>query len=122
MTNAVNNYTIGRQLETCLQDCINACNVCVQACNECFDVCCNSAQSPEYSACLKLLRDCADVCSLVSQLIARNSVNSRFLSSICANICDACAKVCERCQDPCCQKCAEVCRLCADACREACCC
>jgi hypothetical protein len=122
MTNALNNYTMGSQLDARLQACIDACNSCVQACNECYDVCCRSEQVADYAGCLKILRDCADVCALVSQMIARNSINAKFLCSICANICDACAKACGKCQNACCQKCAEICKQCADACREACCC
>jgi hypothetical protein len=122
MTNTVNSNTIGSQLDVCLQACIDACNRSIQACNECFDVCCTNADSAEYAACLKILRDCSDVCALACQMIERNSVNARFILNICANICDACAKACGKCQDDCCQKCAEICRLCADACREACCC
>ena len=115
-------YIFGNQLDTYLQECLEACNRSVQACNECFDVCCKSPQQEEFANCLKILRDCADICALVSQLIARNSVNAKLLASFCANICDACAKACEKCQDPSFQKCAEICRQCADACREACCC
>lgn len=115
-------YTIGNQLNTYLQECLEACNRCTQACNECFDAICKSSHQEEFVNCQKILRDCADICSLVSQLIARNSVNAKLIASFCANICDACAKACEKCQDACCQKCAEICRQCADACREACCC
>ena len=115
-------YIIGNQLNSYLQECLEACNRCVQACNECFDVCCQSSQQEEFASCQKILRDCADICALVSQLIARNSVNAKLIASFCANICDACAKACEKCEDACCQKCAEICRQCADACREACCC
>ena len=77
MTNLTNSYTIGSQLDTCLQECIEACNRCVQACNECFGVCCETSKIEECADCLKILRDCADVCALVSQMIARNSVNAR---------------------------------------------
>lgn len=116
------NYIIGNQLNNYLQECLEACNRCIQACNECFDACCRSPQQEEFANCQKILRDCADICALVSQMIARNSVNAKLIASFCANICDACAKTCEKCQDACCQKCAEICRQCADACREACCC
>jgi len=121
-TNSVNTYTIGSQLNTYLQECLDACNRCVQACNECFDVCSDSTQPEDCAGCLKILRDCADICALVSQMIARNSVNAKLICSFCANICDACAKACWKCENSCCQKCAEICRECADVCREACCC
>ena len=58
-------------------------------------MCCESTQLEECAGCLKILRDCADICALVSQMIARNSVNAKLICSFCANICDACAKACE---------------------------
>ncbi|WP_338473215.1 four-helix bundle copper-binding protein [Niallia sp. XMNu-256] len=115
-----NTYAIGDQLNTYLKECLDACNLCIQACNECFDLCCTSPKE-EYANCLKILRDCSDICALVSQMISRNSVNAKLISSFCANICDACAKACEKFDDPIWRKCAEICRQCADACREACC-
>ena len=62
-------------------------------------MCCESLKLEECADCLKILRDCADVCALVSQMIARNSVNARLICSFCANICDACAKACAKCQN-----------------------
>ena len=102
--NVGDTFIMGNQLNTYLQECLEACNRCVQACNECFDVCCQSSQQEEFASCQKILRDCADICALVSQLIARNSVNAKLIASFCANICDACAKACEKYQDACCQK------------------
>lgn len=122
MTNDVSSYNIGSQLDTCLQACIDACNRTIQACNECYDVCCSNTHVEGCSDCVKILRDCTDVCALVSQMIARNSVNARLICSLCANICEACANACSKCKNDCCQRCAEICRDCADACREACCC
>ena len=72
-------YIMGNQLNSYLQECLEACNRCVQACNECFDVCCQSSQQEEFASCQKILRDCADICTLVSQLIARNSVNAKLM-------------------------------------------
>ena len=42
-------------------------------------MCCQSSQQEECTGCLKILRDCADICALVSQMIARNSVNAKLI-------------------------------------------
>lgn len=114
-------YVMGSKLDAHMQACIDACNACMQACNECFDICCEAPMTEEKANCLKLLRDCADACALLCQMVARNSSSAKLVASICANICETCARACENCSDACCKMCAEMCRRCADACREACC-
>ncbi|SMO95175.1 four-helix bundle copper-binding protein [Melghirimyces algeriensis] len=67
---------------------------------------------------LRLLRDCADICSLTAQMLARNSPFSRQMALLCAQVCEACGRECMKFPDPHSQHCARVCLHCADACRK----
>ncbi|KIY23688.1 ferredoxin [Mesobacillus subterraneus] len=64
-----------------------------------------------------LLRDCADMCTLMAKYLARNSFFSKTLANICAYICEQCAMECSKYPDQMSQNCAQVCQHCAQACR-----
>lgn len=55
------------------QDALNELQKCITACNVCFDACLNEPHVGHMADCIRLDRDCADICSLLSQAIARNS-------------------------------------------------
>jgi len=72
--------------------------------------------------CIQLCRDCADICVVNAQLMARGG---EF------HICDKCAEICKRCADACermaaqhegehgevLKRCAAACRRCAESCK-----
>ncbi|QDP42192.1 four-helix bundle copper-binding protein [Radiobacillus deserti] len=64
------------------------------------------------------LRDCADICQLMVDYLARGSVFSKSLASICAYICEICGNTCMQFPDEASQKCARTCLNCAKACKE----
>lgn len=66
---------------------------------------------------IQLLRDCADICTLMAKFLARNSCNAMALAHICAHICELCGNECARFPDAMSQHCAQVCLHCAQACR-----
>lgn len=66
---------------------------------------------------IRLLRDCADICTLMAKYLARNSCNARMLAGVCACICERCGNECARFPDAMSQHCAQVCLHCAHACR-----
>lgn len=66
---------------------------------------------------IQLLRDCADICTLMAKYIARNSCHAKTLASVCAYICEHCGNVCAKFPDAMSQHCAQVCLHCAHACR-----
>ncbi|MFZ5945366.1 MAG: four-helix bundle copper-binding protein [Bacillota bacterium] len=66
---------------------------------------------------MRLLRDCADICSLTAKYIARGSSFARHAAHLCAMICEACANECLRFPDQHSQHCAQVCLHCAQQCR-----
>ncbi|WP_053956435.1 four-helix bundle copper-binding protein [Inediibacterium massiliense] len=66
---------------------------------------------------LQLLRDCADICTLMAKYLARNSVFSKCLANLCAYICEVCGTECSKFPDPESQHCAQICFHCARECR-----
>ncbi len=105
------------------QDCLDACFSCAQMCETCADDMIGMKHHKHddlMARCIKLCRDCADICILAARFISRSSQRSESLCRLCADICDQCAEVCER-HAPnhaLCGPCAEECRRCADLCRE----
>lgn len=98
---------------------LNALTHCAAVCNHCFTACLDEADVKMLARCIKLDRDCADVCMLAASLIARGSEHGRHLLKECAEICNACAAECEKHAAmgmAHCKECAEACRACAQAC------
>ena len=101
-----------------MQACIDACNVCAQACEECYSACLSEPDVQARIHCVHVLRDCADICSIATQFMSRDSEFSQQICTLCATICDTCAAECAKFQDTHCQKCADMCHNCADECRK----
>lgn len=66
---------------------------------------------------VRLLRDCADICTLTAKFIARNSIFARQIANLCAYICQMCGKECLRFKDSESQNCGRVCLNCARECQ-----
>jgi len=90
---------------------------CVKMCNECFDACLKEDHVVMMAECIRLDRECAEVCGLLEQFISRNSQFSAELAVLCAKVCEACANECKHHDHEHCKRCAEVCLACAEACR-----
>lgn len=97
------------------KDCIAACNDCATACGHCFAHMSGTASS---NACPACCIECAAMCRLSADAIARHSPFAKQLCQLCADICDWCAKECGAHDMAHCKACAESCRRCADACRK----
>ena len=68
--------------------------------------------------CIELDRDCADICSLAVQFMARGSKYAEKLCALCAEICKACGDECAKSKLEHCQRCAEACHKFADECNK----
>ena len=91
-------------------------------CNHCFTACLKEEDVKTMSTCIKLDRDCADICSLTSSLISRGSEHGKHLLKECAEVCNKCAEECDKHVSmgmEHCKICAEACRACASVCRMA---
>jgi hypothetical protein len=100
-----------------IASCIEACNECAEACEYCADACLDEDDVASLVECIRLDRDCADLCRLVASFLARGSSLSPAIARACADACDACAAECDDHELEHCRACAEACRDCADECR-----
>ena len=105
--------------------CIAAATECALVCTVCADACLGEEDVKAQVKCIRLNLDCAAVCRLTAELLARPS--RRDEPALHAQL-DACIRMCTACGDECgrhaamgmehCAVCAESCRACADACRK----
>jgi Cys-rich four helix bundle protein (predicted Tat secretion target) len=103
------------------QELIRALHDCAAECNHCFDACLQEDDVKMLAQCIRLDRECADMCAFLEHAITHNSPFVSELAAVCATICEACAEECEKHADhhEHCRRCAEACRRCAEACRNA---
>lgn len=90
---------------------------CQQACNHCFYACLEEDDVKMMAACIRLDRECADICSITLDFLQRESNILPEILEACIKSCEACADECEKHDHDHCQQCAKACRECADACR-----
>ncbi|GAB6989008.1 four-helix bundle copper-binding protein [Paenibacillus pini] len=103
-----------QQYQECIEaslDCMNACNICYVSSLKEYDL----AMLRE---CIRLNRECADICDLAAQSMQRNSPFLKEICELCILACDACAAECGKHEHDHCKACAEACRKCADTCRQ----
>ncbi|MCB9184188.1 MAG: four-helix bundle copper-binding protein [Flavobacteriales bacterium] len=91
---------------------------CITACEHCADRCLNEKDPAMMADCIRLDRDCADICTLTARYLARDSAHKQAALRLCIAICQACEEECAKHQHDHCQRCAEVCRQCRKACAD----
>lgn len=99
-------------------DCIEACNACAVACNHCAASCLSEADPKSMERCIRLDMDCAAICRLAADAMARDSEHAQAICALCQDICECCADECARHHMDHCQACAQACKRCAQACRD----
>src|SRR5205809_4241007 len=99
------------------ESCIEACNECAVACNYCASSCLQEDNVKIMARCISLDLDCAAICRLAADAMARQSECASDICELCADICDACGEECEKHDMEHCVNCAAACRKCADECR-----
>lgn len=99
--------------------CLAACLECVVACEMCSDACLDEDAVQSLARCIRLDRDCAEVCATAARVMARGGPLAMDVCRTCAEACEACAAECERhaAHHDHCRICAEACRRCAEECR-----
>lgn len=105
-------------MTTTMEPLLNTVLECQKACNNCFYSCLKEDDIKMMAECIRLDRECADLCGVVLDFAQRESDRLPEILELCANACDACADECEMHDMDHCQKCAKACRECAEACRE----
>ncbi|WP_110926757.1 four-helix bundle copper-binding protein [Bacillus massiliglaciei] len=100
------------------KECIQACLECMEACNHCYDACLGEEDIKMMAGCIRLDRECADICAFAVKSMQTNSPVAKKVCQLCADICEACGYECQKHDHDHCQKCAEACFRCAKHCRE----
>ncbi len=99
---------------------------CIAQCLECHSVCTEAASHVLHGdgkhsegAHLVALLDCAQICLVHADFMARRSPRHASLAAACADICKTCAELCEQHadKDGMMKRCAEACRECEQSCR-----
>lgn len=91
---------------------------CVEACNYCFQACLKEENVKMMVECIRLDRECADMCAFLERELTIDSSFAHDLAEICSKICEACGNECLKHEHDHCQKCAESCFKCAKACKD----
>lgn len=93
-------------------------NACIASCEYCATACLSEQDVKMMAGCIRLDRDCADICALTARFVARSSAYATHLLTVCAEICKACADECgKHTHMTHCKECADACRKCEAACR-----
>jgi hypothetical protein len=90
---------------------------CIAACEMCADACLDEDDIKMMVPCIRLDRDCADICRLTAAYIARGSDHAQHVLKECMEICQKCHDECAQHQHDHCQQCAAACQACLEACR-----
>ncbi|SEA40769.1 protein of unknown function [Thalassobacillus cyri] len=91
---------------------------CMEACNHCYTSCLQEDNVKEMAECIRLDRECADICAFFEQSLTRDTPYVQELAQLCAKACRDCGEECAKHDHDHCQKCAEACRKCADECEK----
>lgn len=68
---------------------------CMTECNHCYDACLKEDDIKMMAECIRLDRECADICAYLEQAISRGTPFVSELASVCATICEACGNECK---------------------------
>lgn len=97
--------------------CRDAADRCAAACIQCASACIAEHHVAAMEKCIRLDADCAAICRLLSDALARDSEFAIDYAELCARLCVLCADECSRHAAAHCKACSDACRACADACR-----
>lgn len=103
-----------------MADCVIDCLDCHRLCTQTAALVLHGGHVHSEAKHLVALLDCAQICMVHADFMARRSPHHAHLAKECAEICNACAALCEEHPDPDgkMKLCAEVCRKCAKSCQE----
>lgn len=89
----------------------------IQASNQCFSKSLQEEDLHRFTECIRLTRECAEVCTLALHALQTESGFTKPIAALCAQVCDTCAVECGRHTHDHCVACAEACTRTAEACR-----
>ncbi|ALB42226.1 MULTISPECIES: four-helix bundle copper-binding protein [unclassified Anabaena] len=101
-----------------MQICVNACMECHKMCLETMTYCMTKGGKYMDITMMIMLRDCAEMCMMCTNMMMAGSEFSDRTCMLCAEMCDRCAITCEKMSDDSkMMECAAACRRCAESCR-----
>jgi hypothetical protein len=92
---------------------INILLECARACEHCSSKCLEEKNIIDLVHCIKLNRECADICLLSSRFLERDSQFTNDILDVCSKVISRCAEECEKFIEY------EHCKECFEACRKA---
>jgi hypothetical protein len=100
-------------------DCLKACNECAVVCNETFHYSFEHIKDghKEHGLTAQLTIDCQEFCSLLAELMSRESPMMTLACLSCADACKLCADECAKHDDPQMKECFNACKACETHCR-----
>lgn len=98
------------------QELIKVLGECVNTCNHCFSACLKEDDVKMMAKCIRLDKECAEVCSFTILVFHKSKFIDKYLE-LCASVCEACAEECGKYPNEHCKECAKACKECAEKCR-----
>jgi hypothetical protein len=91
---------------------------CALTSEQCVVSCLSDSYPQKMDRCIKLARDCKDVCGLLAKFLSRNSALAPQMVVVCEELCRLCAFECQKnAQLKHCKDCADSCNRCAQSLR-----
>ncbi|MCC8019650.1 MAG: four-helix bundle copper-binding protein [Rikenellaceae bacterium] len=88
---------------------------CIHRCNHCFTGCLMEDDVKMMAECIRLDRDCIEVCAMALKFLYKGSRFQREVLMLCKNVCIVCGEECAKYpQMDHCQRSAEACRVAAE--------
>ena len=111
---AMDGHRMGEEMQRCIQLCQDCHTSCVQLIEHCLKLGGRHA-APGH---IRLLMDCAQMCTVTADFMARGSSFHDRTCTFCAELCLRCAESCEQIagEDQLVKQCAELCRRCSGSC------
>lgn len=75
--------------------CIEECLKCMVACNHCYSSCLEEDHVGMMKECIRLDRECAEICGFTAHALSMNSKYAKALCLACAEACEACGNECK---------------------------
>jgi hypothetical protein len=107
-------HRMSEEMRRCIQLCQDCHVTCIQIIDHCLKLVSRHA-APDH---IRLLMDCAQLCTTTADFMARESLFHDRTCSLCSEICRLCAESCERVagDDQSVTQCSELCLRCAESC------
>lgn len=114
MAQTVGHTMMSKDMEQCIQECLNCYSVCTATVQHCLQMGGKHAEQQH----INTMMDCAEICRTAADFMLRGSSHHAHVCGECADICRECEASCRALgDDQMMQQCADACRRCAESCQ-----